>query len=78
MPTDAERIAKLEQEVKRLQIKLETLVNFLQFSHLGPPDGRAPLRREGKTSAGTGWPSRIALPHSRPHLLYRSAIVNEV
>lgn len=42
MPNDAQRIEKMEQEIKRLSIKLEALVNFLQVSHLGPPDGRAP------------------------------------
>jgi hypothetical protein len=46
---------ELEKEIKRLEIKLETLVNFLQVSHLGPPSGRAPydarvkeaLKKEG-------------------------------
>ncbi len=42
MPTDAERIAHLELEVRRLNIRLETLVNFLNTSHLGPPEGRQP------------------------------------
>ena len=42
MPTDAEKIANLELEVKRLNVRLETLVNFLNTSRLGPPDGREP------------------------------------
>jgi hypothetical protein len=40
--SDQTRIEELEKEVKRLNIKLETLINFLQFADLGPPDGRAP------------------------------------
>lgn len=36
-----ERIEKLEAEVKRLNIKLETLVNYFNISgRFGPPDGR--------------------------------------
>ena len=42
MPTEDERIAGLEREVKRLNIRIETLVNFLNTSHFGPPDGRDP------------------------------------
>lgn len=42
MPTDEERIANLEREVRRLDIRIETLVNFLNTSHFGPPLGRDP------------------------------------
>ena len=35
-------VEELEKGVRRLEIKLEALVNFLQVSHLGPPSGRAP------------------------------------
>lgn len=45
MPTEAERITNLELEMKRLNIKLETLVNFLNTSKFGPPDGREPYDR---------------------------------
>ena len=41
MPDEAERIAKLEREVKRLNVRLETLVNFLNTSSFGP-NGREP------------------------------------
>jgi hypothetical protein len=38
---DQDRISALEAEVKRLKIKLETLVAFLNLGlKLGPPDGR--------------------------------------
>ncbi len=43
MPTSEERILELENEVKRLNIKLESLVNHLAFvqSHgFAAPDGR--------------------------------------
>ena len=40
--SDQERIFALEAEVKRLNIKLETLVTFLNVSKFGrPPQGRA-------------------------------------
>jgi len=44
MPTSEERIEKLENEVKRLTIKVETLVNHLavaQTQGFAAPDGRA-------------------------------------
>jgi hypothetical protein len=50
MPTDAERIASLELEVKRLNIRLETLVNFLNISTLGEPDGREPYDLQVKSN----------------------------
>lgn len=50
MPTDAEKIANLELEVKRLNIRLETLVNFLNTSSLGPPDGREPYDLQVKSN----------------------------
>ena len=33
---------ELEKEVRRLEIKLEALVDFLQTNRLVPPDGRQP------------------------------------
>lgn len=43
--SDQERIFALEAEVKRLNIKLETLVTFLNVSKFGrPPHGRASYR----------------------------------
>lgn len=42
MPSETERIENMERHIQRLQIKLDVLVNFLQVSHLGPPDGRIP------------------------------------
>jgi hypothetical protein len=42
MPTPEQaRIEQLENEVKNLNIRLETLINYLQVETLGPPDGRA-------------------------------------
>jgi hypothetical protein len=42
MLSEKERIANLEREIKQLSIRLETLVNFLNTSHFGPPKGREP------------------------------------
>jgi len=42
MSSEAERLTALEEEVERLKIKLEKLLEFLQVSHLGPPSGRKP------------------------------------
>lgn len=41
MMTELERIAELEKETRRLSIKLEALVNYLNMSRqFGPHDGR--------------------------------------
>ena len=52
MPTEDERIASLEREVKQLNIKIETLVNFLNTSHFGPPDGREPYDVQVESNLG--------------------------
>jgi hypothetical protein len=46
--TDDARIQELENEVKALNIRLETLINYLQFADLGPPDGRTVYDRKVK------------------------------
>jgi hypothetical protein len=43
MPTSEERILELEKEVKRLSIKLESLVNHLAVAHA--PGFAAPVGR---------------------------------
>jgi hypothetical protein len=43
-------IEKLEQEIERLKIKLDTLINYLQVSNLGPPHGRGDYDRMVKVA----------------------------
>jgi hypothetical protein len=43
MNTENEQIARLELEVKQLNIRLETLINYLSLRRgFGPPSGRDP------------------------------------
>lgn len=62
MSTDAERIASLELEVKRLNIRLETLVNFLNTT-LGLPDGRDPYDLQVESNL-----AELGLEDSRPSI----------
>ena len=42
MPNEDEAIASLQREVRRLNIRINTLVNFLNSSNFGGPLGREP------------------------------------